>query len=159
MNKKNKNILKLPCLTLIGGIILRIIEFIAIRIRIATIDPNAEWGSEIFYVNLVSSIIIIFIIGMILRKTYDKDIIFKSATLLVIYSFVIWGLSEIGAIFGIYSLFSILYLPTEIFNMISSVLIEIISPQNMILFYLIVFIEKFAPYLFLLFTKKTESVK
>ena len=159
MNKKNKNILKLPCLTLIGGIILRIIEFIEIRIRIATIDPNAEWGSEIFYVNLVSSIIIIFIIGMILRKTYDKDIIFKSATLLVIYSFVIWGLSEIGAIFGIYSLFSILYLPTEIFNMISSVLIEIISPKNITLFYLLIFIEKFAPYLFLLFTKKTESVK
>lgn len=155
----NKNVLKLPLLTLIGGIILRIIEFIAIRIRVSTIDPNAEWGSEIFYVNLVSSLIIIVIIGMILRKTYDKDIIFKSSTLLVIYSFIIWGLSEIGAIFGIYSLFSILYLPTEIFNMISSVLIEIISPQDMVLFYLFIFIEKFAPFLFLLFYKKTESIK
>ena len=154
----NKKLFNLLFLTLTGGIILRIIEFISIRIRISTIAPEAEWGSEIFYVNLVSSVIIIVAIGMILRKTYDKEAVFKSATLLVIYSFIVWALSEIGAIYGLYSVFSILYLPTDIFAIVSYGLSTVISSQNIALFYLVVFIEKFAPYIFVLFAKKSEAI-
>lgn len=154
----NKKLLRLPILTIIGGVILRIITYIALKI---IVEPSGEWGSKFFYINLVSSLVIIFIVGIILRRTYDKDTFFKSATLLVIYSFIIWGLSEIGQYFGIYSITAslILYLPTEIFNIITSVLREMTSTQSMALIYGFVFIEKFAPYLFLFFAKKGDNIK
>lgn len=154
----NKKLLKLPILTIIGGIILRIIDYITLKI---IVEPSGEWSSKFFYINLVSSIVIIVSIGMILRRTYDKDTFFKSATLLVTYSFIIWGLSEIGQFFGIYSTITslILYFPTEVFNVITSVLREITSTQSMALIYVFIFIEKFAPYLFLLFAKKDDNIK
>ena len=57
-----------------------------------------------------------------------------------------------------YSIFSILYLPVEIFNVVSSILFKLFSIESMALGYLIVFIEKLAPYVFLLFAKNTESI-
>lgn len=156
----NKKLLKLPILTLIGGIILRIIYRITIHFLVkGTTDWTSEVGTKLFYIDIISSIIIFIVIGIILRKTYDRKTLFKSATLLVIYSFLIFGLSEITQHFGIYSITAslILYLPTEIFNIITSILREITSTTSITLIYVFIIIENFAPYLFLLFVKEPKA--
>ena len=156
----DNKLLKLPILTLIGGIILRIINRITISILLKMnigIDPG------LFYVDLIFSIIIFIVIGIILKKTCDKKTIFKSATLLVGYSFFLFALSEVINYIGIYAIkfFSILhlwlYLPTEIFNVITSILIKVTSTESMALIYVFIIIEKFAPYLFLLFVKERKN--
>jgi len=156
----NKELLKLPILTTIGGIILRIINSITMPIFVKkTTDWTSKVDTQIFYTNLISSLIIIVVIGIIIRKTYDKKTLFKSSTLLVIYSFLIFGLSEVTRYFGVYPITAslILYLPTDIFSIITTVLMEITSTVNIKLIYVFVIIEKFAPYLFLLFVKDSKN--
>ena len=158
----DNKLLKLPILAVIGGIILRIIDRIAISILVrGTTDSTSEIGTKFFYINLISNIVIFIIIGKILKKNYDRKTLFKSATLLVIYSFLIFGLSEILQYFGIYPITSILILslPTEIFSIITSILRSITSTQNITLIRLFIIIENFAPYLFLLFVKEPVKAK
>lgn len=158
----DNKLLRLPILALIGGVLLRMIDRIAISILVrGTTDWTSEIGTKLFYINFISSILIFIIIGRILKKNYDRKTLFRSATLLVIYSFLIFGLTEIAQYFGTYPVTSslILYLPTEIFSIITSVLMRITSTQNITLIRIFVIIENFAPYLFLLFVKEPMKSK
>jgi heme exporter protein D len=153
----DKKLLKLPILTLIGGIILRIVNYItAFTLIKGTSEWTLEMGTTAFYIGLVTSIILFVVIGIILRRIYDRKTFLKSATLLVIYSIVILGLEQITQYFWTYSMIIYwLYLPSEIFTTITSVLARVSTAESINWTYAIP--SLFAPYLFVLFGTKSES--
>ena len=153
----NKKLLKLPILTLIGGIILQIADYItAFTLVKGTSEWTLEMGTTAFYIRLVLSIISFVVIGIILRRIYDRKTLVKSATLLVIYSIVILALEQITQYLGIYSMIIYwMYLPVEIFTIITSVLARASTAESINWTYAIPTL--FAPYLFILFGKKSES--
>lgn len=153
----NKKLLKLPVLTLIGGIILQIADYItAFTLVKGTSEWTLEMGTTAFYIRLVLSIIFFVVIGIILRRIYDRKTLVKSATLLVIYSIVILALEQITQYLGIYSMIIYwMYLPVEIFTIITSVLARASTAESINWTYAIPTL--FAPYLFILFGKKSES--
>ena len=153
----NKKLLKLPILTLIGGIILQIADYItAFTLVKGTSEWTLEMGTTAFYIRLVLSIIFFVVIGIILRRIYDRKTLVKSATLLVIYSIVILALEQITQYLGIYSMIIYwMYLPVEIFTIITSVLARASTAESINWTYAIPTL--FAPYLFILFGKKSES--
>jgi hypothetical protein len=78
-----KKLLMLPVLTLIGGIILQIVDFItAFTLMKGTSEWTLEMGTTAFYIRLVISIILFIVIGIILRRIYDRKTFVKSTTLL-----------------------------------------------------------------------------
>ena len=154
----NKKIFKLPIFTLIGGIILRIINHFIILVMVrGTNEWTLEMGTTHFYIDLTLSIIIFVIVGIILRKTYDWVDFLKAATLLTIYSIVILTLEQATQYIGIYGIgFSLFfYLPIEIFTIITSTLARISTAETISLIYAIP--SLFAPYLFVFFARKSES--
>lgn len=152
-----ERLLKLPVLTLIGGIILRIVIYITASTLVkGTSKWTLEMGTIAFYIQLALSIVIFVVIGIKLRKIYNRKTFVKSATLLVIYSIVILAVEQITQHFGTYSMIIYwMYLPVEIFTTITSLLARISPAESINLIYAIP--SLFAPYLFVLFGKKTES--
>ena len=153
----NKRLLRLPVLTLLGGIILRIVDYIT---ALTLIKGSSEWtlemGTTAFYIRLAISIILFVVIGIILRRIYDRKTFVKSTTLLVIYSIVIFALEQITQYFGTYSMIIYwMYIPVEIFTSITSVLARVSTAESINWTYAIP--SLFAPYLFVLFGKKSES--
>ena len=74
----NKKLLKLPVLTLIGGIILQIADYItAFTLVKGTSEWTLEMGTTAFYIRLVLSIIFFVVIGIILRRIYDRKTLVK----------------------------------------------------------------------------------
>lgn len=153
----NKKLLKLPVLTLIAGIILRIADFITVFILTkGTSEWTPEIGTTVFYVRLVISIILFVVIGIILHRIYDRKALVKPATLLVIYLIAIFALGQIVEHFGTYSvIFYWIYIPVEIFTIITPVLARVGGAESINWIYAIP--SLFAPYLFVLFGKKSES--
>lgn len=153
----NKKLLKLPVLTLIGGIILRIVDYITVFIFFkGTSEWTFEMGTTAFYIRLVISIILFVAIGIIVRRIYDRKTLVKSATLLVIYSIVIFALEQITQYCHTYSMAIYwMYLPVEIFTTISSVLAKFSTAESISLTYAIPTL--FAPYLFVLFGKNLKA--
>ncbi|HHW00232.1 MAG TPA: hypothetical protein GXX36_11835 [Clostridiaceae bacterium] len=149
-----KKLLVLPALTLIGSAILRIADVITSAILVAgTSEWTLEKGTTAFYVRLILSVILFVIIGIILRRNYDRKTIAKSATLLVIYSIVIFALEQITQYYGTYSMiFYWLYIPFEIFTIITWALARISTAENINWIYAIP--SLLAPYLFVLFGKR-----
>jgi len=149
-----KKSLILPLLTLIGGIILQIADFITAFILVkGTSEWTLEMGTKAFYVRLIMSVILFVVIGIILRGIYDRKTFIKSTTLLVIYSIVIFALEQITQYFGTYSMIiNRLYIPVEIFTIITSVLARVSTAESINWMYVIP--SLFAPYLFVLFGKK-----
>lgn len=152
----DKNLLKLPVLTLIGGIILRISDYIVTPLLSNGIS---EWtvGMETasFYIRLIITIILFAVIGIILRRSYDKSTMIKSATLLVIYSIIVVVIEQMAILFGGYNIIILwLYLPLEIFTSIAVLLSRIFNLESINWIYIIPAI--FSPYLFILFVKKTN---
>lgn len=152
----NKKLLKLPVLTLIGGIILRIADYIiALTLFKGTSEWTLEMGTTTFYIRLVISIIIFVLIGIILRKNHDRKTLLKSATLLVIYSIVIFALEQITQLFWTYSMIIYwMYLPVEIFTIITTILARISTAESINWIYAIPSLV--APYIFVLFGKKLK---
>jgi hypothetical protein len=153
----NKEIFRLPLYTLIAGFILGIINLMTIRILISgTNEWTLEMGTTLFYIQLILSIVAFVIIGILLRKKYNRTTFFKSATLLVIYSVIVLLLEQIMHYLGSYNLMnSYLYLPVSIFTIITSLLARIGNPKH--LHWLHVIPSLLAPYLFLLFSKNPSS--
>lgn len=153
----NKKLLKLPLLTLIAGIILRIVNYITAFILFkGTSEWTLEMGTTVFYIDLVISIILFVAIGVILRRAFDRKTFIKSATLLVIYSIIIFALEQITQYFGKYSIIIYwTYIPAEIFTTITSLLARVSTAESINWLYAIP--SLFAPYLFVLFGKKSES--
>lgn len=151
------NILILPGLALIGGIILRITDYMSVfTIAGGTSEWTLEMGTTVFYIRLVLSILLFVIIGIIVRRIYDRKTIVKSATLLVIYSILLLALEQIMQLFFTYNpMVYWLYLPLEIFTTITSLLARISSGESITWIYAVP--SLFAPYLFLLFGEKSES--
>lgn len=153
----DKNLLKLPVLTFIGGIILRIFDNFVVPEEIS--NGAYQWTAEMqtasFYNRLIITIILFAIIGIIIRRSYDKRTIIKSATLLVIYSIVLVVIGQMAVLFGTYNAIILwLYLPLEIFNSIAILLSRIFNLESINWIYIIPAI--FSPYLFVLFVKKTN---
>lgn len=156
----NKKLFKLPFLTAIGGIILRIINHFIILIMVRrTNEWTLQMGTAQFYIELILSILIFVLIGIILRKTYYRKDFLKSSTLLVIYSIIVLILEQVAQNLGIYNIgFSLfLYLPIEIFTIITSVLSRLSSADVINLLYVIP--STFAPYLFIVFGKKSKDIR
>ena len=153
----DRELFKLPALTSIGGFILRIIEYITVRILLkGTTEWTLKMGRITFFIDLVSNLIIFIMVGMIIRRIYTRKMIMKSATLLVIYSIILLALEQITQYFGIYNLIiHSLYLPVSIFTIITSILMKISPAETITWIYAIP--SLFAPYLFVLFGRKFKS--
>lgn len=153
----NKKLLKLPVLTLIAGVILQIADSItALTLLKGVFEWTLEMETTVFYVRLVISIILFIVIGIILHRIYDRKTLIKPATSLVIYSIVIFALGQIMKYFGTYSvIFYWMCIPVEIFTAITSVLVRVSAAESISWIYAIP--SLFAPYLFVLFGKKSES--
>lgn len=153
----NKEILRLPLYTLITGVILRIVEHISIRILVrGTAERTLKLGTTVFYIDLILSIVAFVIIGILLRQKYNRNAFFKSATLLVIYSVVIFALEQIMQYIGYYNIINLyLYLPVSMFTVITSLLARIFNLEHINWLYVIP--SLFTPYLFLLFSINLAS--
>jgi len=154
----NKRILILPGLTLIGGIILRIVDFVTAFVLIkgnGTSEWTLEMGTIAFYVRLVMSVIVFAVIGIILRRIYDRRTFVKSATLLVIYSIIVFALEQNIQYFWAHMIIYWMYLPWEMFAIITSLLAKISREKTINWIYAIP--SLFAPYLFVLFSKKAKD--
>lgn len=153
----NKKLWKLPVLTSIGALILHILVFIFIFV-----GYGGSWTPRVArlltYVPLALNILLVLIIGLILRRTYDKKTFFKAASLLVIYSIVISILQRAIIYLGIdnFTFNFILYLPIELFGMIESLFLRTQNPYTTN--WILVFITLFEPYIFLLFAKKSKNI-
>jgi len=150
----DKTLFKIPILTLIGGIIYRIANFVIIFLMVkGSNEWTLEMGTTVFYIDLVISIIIFGVIGIILSKTCDRKTIFRSSTLLVIYSIILLILEQVTQYFGVYNIGINLwlYLPVEIFTIITSALARISTAESINWTYAIPAL--FAPYLFSIFGK------
>lgn len=152
-----KELLRLPAYTLAAGIVLRIIS--AITIRITTVN-SSEWTPEVsavlFCVNLVCSIALFIGIGLLLRKSYSRADFFKSATLLLAYDLVVFGVEQLTQYLGIYSLaINYFFLPTRLFVVITQTIGRVSNAETLTWVHLIP--SMLAPYLFVLFSKKKEK--
>jgi hypothetical protein len=150
-------LLKLPFLTLIGGIILRIVDFITASILVkGTTVWTLEMGTTVFYIRLTITIILCIVIVVILHKIYDRKTLAKSATLLVVYSIAIFALEQVTQNFAAYNMIiHWLYLPVEIFTIITSILARVFVTESLHWTYVIP--SLFAPYLFVLFGKNVKT--
>lgn len=146
----NIKLFKLPILTSIGGIIFYLLNFI-----IAFLGFGGIWTPKqsiiLSYIPLILAIIILIIIGIILRRTYDRKDFIKSSTLLVIYSIIILIVQRLSLYFGIYNstVDFILYLPTTIFQIMISLSTKYNNSEIVNLIFLI--LSLFEPYIFVLF--------
>lgn len=151
----NKKLFKLPILTLIGGIVFYILNF-----AIIFFGYGGTWSPRLTkvmtYIPLALSGGILILIGMILRKTYDRKDFFRTATLLVVYSIVILIFQQLSLYLGIYNeaMDFILYLPLTIFTIITSSLVKQTSSESINWMYLIA--SLFLPYIFVLFGKSSK---
>ncbi|SHK88965.1 hypothetical protein [Desulforamulus aeronauticus] len=153
----NKELLKLPLCTLAAGIILRTADYITVRLLIrGTTEWTLEMGTTAFYVRLFLSVSLFAGIGLLLRKRYSRITFIKSATLLMLYSVVIFAIEQVTQHFGSYSMIIYyLYIPVDMFTVITSFLARISDAGSINWLYAIP--SLFAPYLFLLFSKKSAS--
>lgn len=151
----NKKLLKLPILTLIGGMVFYILNF-----AIVFFGYGGTWSPRLTavmaYIPLALSMGILILIGMILRKTYDRKDFLQSATLLVLYSIVILIFQQLTLYLGIYNetIDFILYLPLTIFSIITSSLVKQSDSESINWMYLIA--SLFLPYIFVLFDKSSK---
>ncbi|MEA4973041.1 hypothetical protein SDC9_144370 [bioreactor metagenome] len=149
----NLKILKLFFLATVAGIILRISDY---AIAYALIKSTGELSAIANTVGVILSIVAVVIIGMKLRKEYDRKMFIKAATVLVVYSIVIFTIERIAQYFNSYSLITYrLCIPTEMFFPIDLLLmqINIAGIPTWVLF----IPSLFAPYLFVLFGKKSTN--
>ena len=154
----DKNLLKLPVLTLIGGIILRLSDYIVVPAVLS--NGATQWTGEMqtasFYIQLIITFILYAVISIILRRSYDRNTMIKSATLLVIYSIIVVVIEQMAILIGAYNIIILwLYLPLEIFTSIAVLLSRTFNLESLNWIYVIPAI--FSPYLFVLFVKKTNS--
>lgn len=154
----DKNLLKLPVLTLIGGIILRLSDYIVVPALLS--NGASQWTGEMqtasFYIQLIITIILYAVIGIILRRSYNRNTMIKSATLLVIYSIIVVVIEQMAIFIGAYNIIILwLYLPFEIFISIAVLLSRTFNIESLDWIYIIPAI--FSTYLFVLFVKKTNS--
>lgn len=152
-----KELLRLPAYTLAAGIVLRIIS--AITIRITTVN-SSEWTPEVsavlFCVNLVCSIALFIGIGLLLRKSYSRADFFKSATLLLAYYLVVFGVEQLTQYLGVYNMaVNYFFLPVEVFSVLIDLALKMSNAETLTWVHLIP--SMLAPYLFVLFSKKKES--
>lgn len=118
----NKNQFKLPVLSLLGGALYYLIIFL-----INLLGYGDSWsprvGILLSYIPLALNIIILVIIGLILRKTYDRNAFFKAATILVVYSIVLLAFRRLAEHFGFSNdiLEFILNLPISLFGIFSNI--------------------------------------
>lgn len=149
----DKKLFKLPFLSLIGGIVFYAIIFLLNFLGYG-VTFNPLITKILIQAPLILNILILIIIGMILRKSYDRKTFFKSITLLVIYSFVLLIMQQVMLHFGIENLLVdfILYLPIAIFGIISSLLVK--DNNTEIIKMIILIVSLFEPYLLMLFSKE-----
>lgn len=122
----NKQILKFPAAMLLAGVALRVCMngIISIWLRMGT--PISSLG--LFGIRLLLSVLLFLLIGRMVRRQYSKKEFIRSANLLVFYSIAVLLLEQITQYAGIYSTVSLwLMLPTEIFNVITEFLSQLIG--------------------------------
>lgn len=152
----NKKLLKLPALSLIGGIILYVLTFIIILLGF-----GITWGPKVsivlYYLPTLLNIVIIIILGIILRRTYDRKDFFRSATLLVIYTIIISILQRIALYLGIYNFTIdwIFSLPISLFRIL--VPLSVKYDNFKIISSLIMIVSIFEPYIMILFGKNIKN--
>lgn len=145
----NKKLIKLPIVTLIIGILLRISQFATgYFLALGTTEWTLEMGNTTFYINLLLSIVLFIIGGISLHRT-DKTSLAKSATILVIYYVLMLALEKVTQNFGVYMIIYWLFLPVELFTTITSVIVKI-SPAEEI-YWIYVLPSIIAPYMFIIF--------
>lgn len=151
----NKNLIRLPIVTLVIGILLRVSNFtIAYFLARGTTEWTLEMDNATFYINLVLSIVLFIMGGLFLRRT-DKTSLTKSATILVIYSVLMLALEKVTQHFGVYLIIYWLFLPIELFTTITSVIARISAAEEISWLYVLPSI--IAPYMFVIFGKNSKK--
>jgi hypothetical protein len=149
----NKQILKFPAAMLLAGVALRVCMngIISIWLRMGT--PISSLG--LFAIRLLLSVLLFLLVGRMVRRQYSKKEFIRSANLLVFYSIAVLLLEQITQYAGVYSTVSLwLMLPTEIFNVITEFLSQLIGGR---IYWISSIPALFAPYLFFFFIKEEKK--
>lgn len=149
----NKQILKFPAAMLLAGVALRVCMngIISIWLRMGT--PISSLG--LFGIRLLLSVLLFLLIGRMVRRQYSKKEFIRSANLPVFYSIAVLLLEQITQYAGVYSTVSLwLMLPTEIFNVITEFLSQLIGGR---IYWISSIPALFAPYLFFFFIKEEKK--
>lgn len=149
----NKQILKFPAAMLLAGVALRVCMNGIISIWLQMGTPISSLG--LFGIRLLLSVLLFLLVGRMVRRQYSKKEFIRSANLLVFYSIAVLLLEQITQYAGVYSTVSLwLMLPTEIFNVITEFLSQLIGGR---IYWISSIPALFAPYLFFFFIKEEKK--
>ena len=156
-----RNLLKLPLYLFLAGLLMRGITRIAVWgiMKIST-ERAFQMDVQMLYVQLIVSVILFIIIGIRISKIYSTKICFMSASIVVVYSIVTLLIEQLSQHYGLFDMTQLsyyMYIPLEIFIIITSVLVRLSRSDSINWLYAIPAI--LAPYLFLLFTRERQGVQ
>lgn len=156
-----KDLLKLPLYLFLAGLLMRGITRIAVWgiMKIST-ERAFQMDVQMLYVQLIVSFILFIIIGIRISKIYSTKTCFKSGSIVVVYSIVTLLIEQFSQHYGLFDLTQLsyyLYIPLEIFIVITSVLARLSRSDSINWLYAIPAV--FAPYLFLLFTRERQGAE
>lgn len=148
----DKQTYKLPLCTLAAGLIIRIIFYFVL---LTAITLTTEWtvlmSNALLAGRMLVSAVLFIIIGGRLCRTYTRQTCFKAASILFAYSVIALVLEQIMLRTGYYSQINyLLYLPLEMFNPITSVMLLLFG--KFVPGWLCAIPSLFAPYLFVFFS-------
>ena len=148
----NKQIYKLTLYTLAAGLISKIILYFVL---LSAVSLTTQWTAPMSYgllaARLAFSAVLFIFIGRRLCRTYPREMCFRAASFLFIYSVITLILEQIMLHTGNYGRINdLLYLPVEIFTPITSVMMLLFG--KFVPGWLCVVPSLFAPYLFLFFS-------
>lgn len=110
-------------------------------------------GDQAFYVNIIVSLILFILIGIRISKIYTAKTCFISASIVVGYALLLLLAEQLSQHYKMLDLFQLtyyLFIPLDIFTVITSLLAKISKAEPITWLYAVP--AMFAPYLFLLFT-------
>lgn len=148
----NKQTYKLPLCTLAAGLIIRIIfYFILLTALTLTTEWTVPMSNVLLAGRLLVSAVLFIMIGRRLCRTYTRQTCFKAAFILFVYSVITLVLKQIMLRTGYYGQINhLLYLPLEIFNPITSIMLLLFG--KFVPGWLCAIPTLFAPYLFVFFS-------
>lgn len=152
-----KNLLFLPLLTAAAGLVLRLVSYLSAMVMLrGKSDWTLDMSTQLSYIYNIMSIVLFAVIVFYLRRRYTRKAIAVSATALTVYSAVILLIEQVSQHYGAYPpLVYNLFLPAEMFTWITSALMRTVPAEHITWIYAVPAL--FAPYLFVLFGKRTEQ--
>jgi hypothetical protein len=150
-----KELYTLPLLTLMAGCILRVMDYFMASI-LMKMGAGNEWttamGDATFWARLGVSVLLFLLIAGFLRWRFDRKTIVNAASILVGYGALLLLAEQLV---GYNTPIHWLYLPLDLFTVLTSIMIKLLPTETMTLVYAIPAV--LAPALFILFGKQTAT--